>query len=163
MYHIFRLTHPSPEHLARLEALYRQLSPGTSPAIDLRTLARVCEESVAYVATHAPTQELVAFALLIPGRKPADSYAQIHDVIVDENHRGKQHGRTMSIAEEIMRHLIDEARALNTSYIELTSRPERIAANCLYQKLGFTKIAEGVVRSLYRLYLDTPSLSNIPH
>ncbi len=162
MYHIFRLTHPSSEHLAHLEALYRQLSPGTSPTINLQALARICEESVAYVATHTPTQELVAFALLIPGRKPAGSYAQIHDVIVDENHRGKQHGRAMSIAEEIMRHLIDEARFLNIGYIELTSRPERIAANLLYQKLGFTKVAEGATRSLYRLYLDTPSLSKIP-
>ena len=152
MCHLLRFTDPSPEHISGLEALYRELSPDTNPVIDHALLTRVCRENVAYIATHTSTGELVAFALLVPGHKPTGSYAQIHDVIVMEKHRGRQPGRDQSIAEEIIGNLIDEARGLGINYIELTSKPERIAANYLYRKLGFVMIAEGKT-NLYRLYL----------
>lgn len=63
---------------------------------------------------------------LITGRK-----AWIDDVVVDESLRGQGLGR------RLMEHLIGEARRLGADAIQLTSRPEREAANRLYRSLGF--------------------------
>lgn len=57
----------------------------------------------------------------------------IEDVIVDETERGK------GIGEKMMIFAIEYARSAGASEIDLTSRPERIAANLLYQKLGFVR------------------------
>jgi len=67
----------------------------------------------------------------------------IEDVIVDEKYRGQ------GIGEGIVNHLIQEARAKKVEYIDLTSKPKRVAANNLYKKLGF-QIRE---TNSYRMYL----------
>jgi ribosomal protein S18 acetylase RimI-like enzyme len=55
----------------------------------------------------------------------------IEDVVVDETHRGE------GLGKELMLFAIDYSRSLGAKQIELTSRPSRVAANKLYQKLGF--------------------------
>lgn len=62
---------------------------------------------------------------------PSGSKAWIEDVIVDKNARGQ------NIGEKLVSYAIDFAKRLNISSINLTSSPDRIAANKLYQKLGF--------------------------
>lgn len=67
--------------------------------------------------------------------------AEIHDVVVHEHARGR------GIGEALTKALLDVAsdfcRSENvTIELSLTSRPSRIAANKLYQKLGFTIAAE---------------------
>ena len=57
--------------------------------------------------------------------------AVIEDIIVDQNHRKKGYG------EEITVELIRWAKENGVQVIELTTNPLRIAANGLYQKLGF--------------------------
>ncbi|MBI3337357.1 MAG: GNAT family N-acetyltransferase [Candidatus Staskawiczbacteria bacterium] len=57
--------------------------------------------------------------------------AVLEDIIVDENHRKKGYG------EEITADLIRWAKENGVQVIELTTNPKRIAANSLYQKLGF--------------------------
>ena len=70
--------------------------------------------------------------------------ALIEDVVVDESHRGKKLG------EKIVRGLIEKARERNAKYMDLTSNPQRKAANKLYKKLGFKKRETNV----YRLELN---------
>lgn len=55
----------------------------------------------------------------------------IEDVVVDETHAGKGFGR------QLMLHALDYAEKFGARNIELTSRPARVAANKLYQSLGF--------------------------
>ena len=55
----------------------------------------------------------------------------IEDVVVDQSQRGK------GIGEKMMLFALDYARKAGARDVDLTSRPERIAANKLYQKLGF--------------------------
>jgi len=71
---------------------------------------------------------------------PTGSIARIEDVIVDELYRGKGIGRMM------MEHAINYIKKRGITKIELTSHPSRIAANSLYQTLGFTRIETNVYR-----------------
>jgi ribosomal protein S18 acetylase RimI-like enzyme len=74
---------------------------------------------------------------------PTGIKAWIEDVVIDESQRGKGYGR------ELMLYAIKFAESIGAEAIELTSRPSRISANHLYQKLGF------VIRetNLYKFYL----------
>ncbi|NLA48815.1 MAG: GNAT family N-acetyltransferase [Bacteroidales bacterium] len=64
---------------------------------------------------------------------PTGTKFWIEDVVVDESQRGKGYGRGL------MLHAIRYAGSLGARKIDLTSRPERMAANRLYQDLGFIK------------------------
>jgi ribosomal protein S18 acetylase RimI-like enzyme len=64
----------------------------------------------------------------------------IEDVIVDESQRGKGYG------QELILFAINYSRSLGAKSVGLTSRPSRIAANKLYQKLGFIKYETNVYR-----------------
>jgi ribosomal protein S18 acetylase RimI-like enzyme len=64
-------------------------------------------------------------------RTPSGIKVWIEDVVVDEDQRGKGLGKDLSLFA------VDYARSLDAKEICLTSRPSRIAANALYQKIGF--------------------------
>jgi ribosomal protein S18 acetylase RimI-like enzyme len=68
--------------------------------------------------------------------------AYIEDVAVLEEEHGKEYGT------RIVSYLIERARTSRAKFVELTSRPRRIPANKLYQKLGFFRPET----NLYRLY-----------
>jgi ribosomal protein S18 acetylase RimI-like enzyme len=57
----------------------------------------------------------------------------IEDVVVDEKHRGKGYGKELILAA------IRFAETLGAESVELTSRPSRVAANKLYQQVGFVQ------------------------
>lgn len=72
---------------------------------------------------------------------PTGRKASVEDVVVDVGMRGKQ------IGEKMIRFALDYARAeLGVSKVDLTSSPSRIAANALYQKIGFVKRDTNVYR-----------------
>ena len=62
---------------------------------------------------------------------PTGMKVWIEDVVVDEKHAGKGYGR------QLMLHALDYTEKFGAVNVELTSRPARVAANKLYQKLGF--------------------------
>jgi ribosomal protein S18 acetylase RimI-like enzyme len=62
---------------------------------------------------------------------PTATKSWIEDVVVLESQRGKGIGRELTLFA------IDYAKSKGCKAIELTSRPSRIAANKLYQNLGF--------------------------
>lgn len=64
----------------------------------------------------------------------------IEDVVVNEDQRGK------GLGEQLTEKLIEIARQQSCEFIDLTSRPERAAANRLYEKLGFQKRDTNVFR-----------------
>lgn len=79
--------------------------------------------------------DLVGILSLISVNMLAQKKALIEDVVVDSDFRGKQIGKKLMLkAHEL-------AIKMSCSTIHLTSRPSRIAANKLYQSLGY-KIKE---------------------
>ncbi|KAI8645769.1 acyl-CoA N-acyltransferase [Parasitella parasitica] len=64
----------------------------------------------------------------------------IEDVVVDSVHRDK------GIAQALINEAIQRAKNLPAKTIDLTSRPERQAANKLYTKLGFVQRDTNVYR-----------------
>lgn len=75
---------------------------------------------------------------------PTSRKAYIDDVVVDNNAQGKGIGRML------LDTAICYARKQKVSQIDLTSNPSRIAANKLYQKIGFKKRET----NYYRLQLE---------
>jgi len=62
---------------------------------------------------------------------PTGTKLWIEDVVVDEAYRGK------GIGKDLMKTAIEYARSSGARSVDLTSRPDRVAANKLYRKLGF--------------------------
>ncbi|RED50597.1 GNAT family N-acetyltransferase [Seonamhaeicola aphaedonensis] len=77
---------------------------------------------------------------LIFNKIPTGEKAWIEDVVVSENARGKGVGKLLT------QFAVDYALEKGISKIDLTSSPERVAANKLYQKLGFQKRITNVYR-----------------
>lgn len=59
--------------------------------------------------------------------------ASVESVVVASSYRGRGYGRML------MTHIIEEAKMLKVRSINLTSNPKRVAANNLYQSLGFVR------------------------
>lgn len=64
---------------------------------------------------------------------PTGSKAWIEDVVVDNAYRGRGLGKQLVI------HAIDYCKTQSVDTLMLTSKPKRIAANALYQSLGFER------------------------
>ncbi len=76
---------------------------------------------------------IIGCASLCVFDSPTGRKASIEDVVVASAYRG-QH-----IGKQLMQHVIEHAKTLAPINLQLTSRPERVAANKLYQSLGFQK------------------------
>ncbi|GAA4158679.1 hypothetical protein GCM10022286_11930 [Gryllotalpicola daejeonensis] len=105
----------------------------------------VVKAIVASDATHLYLARLdgriVGAASLVVYPIPTGIRAHIDDVVVDESARG--HG----LSRLLLNHLIDEANArFHVRTIDLTSRPDREAANHLYQTSGFVQRNTNVYR-----------------
>lgn len=88
-------------------------------------------------ARHVPVIGVgILFVLpLLTGR-----VGRIESVVVDDAYRGQ------GIGKEITLRLIAKAGELGLDEIDLTSNPTRVAANALYQKLGFRRYDTNVYR-----------------
>ncbi len=74
---------------------------------------------------------IVATLTLVTFRIPTGVRSWIEDVVVDDAARG--HG----VGEQLNRFAIELARSKGATTVDLTSRPSRVAANRLYQRIGF--------------------------
>ena len=59
--------------------------------------------------------------------------ADVESVVVSSKYRGRGYGR------ELMTMMIDVAKSLNVHHVQLTSNPKRVAANKMYQNMGFER------------------------
>ncbi len=111
----------------------RILMTELSPRLDLSQfdLMRVLrdQDSHLYVIMHG--EQIIGCATLCVFHTPSGSKASIEDVVVASAYRGRHLGR------QLVEHLVEEAREFAPIEIQLTSKPERVAANKLYQALGF--------------------------
>ena len=76
-------------------------------------------------------ERTVGMATLCLYHAPSGCKGCIEDVVILPEYRGKDLGK------QLLQHVLDEAKLHAPLTIYLTSRPQRIAANSLYRKLGF--------------------------
>ena len=88
----------------------------------------------------AEDDEIIGSSTLILNQIPTCKKAWIEDVVVDKNHRGK------GIGKKLIEFAIAFAINKDVSKIDLTSKPERVAANELYKNLGFKRRNTNVYR-----------------
>ena len=74
---------------------------------------------------------IVGMLTLVEYDVPTGKKLWIEDVVVDSPQRGK------GLGKQLLLHAIQFAQTRNAKTIMLTSRPHRIAANKLYQRIGF--------------------------
>ena len=89
------------------------------------------DNSVLFVASDGG--KIVGCATLCVFHSPTGTKASVEDVVVDEENQGRGIGRAL------MECVLNRARSLAPIELHLTSKPARVAANALYQTLGFVR------------------------
>lgn len=92
------------------------------------------------VAKDKESGKIVGMITLITYRIPFVKKGILEDFVVDPDFRGR------GIGKFLITEAIDTARKEAVSYVDLTSLPEKEAANNLYQRLGFEKRDTNVYR-----------------
>ena len=114
-----------------VHTLLRELSDSAAKKFSAPTLARALRDANTYILTAHDGGAIVGTGTLIVMATATGLRGRIEDVVVADSHRGQGIGR------ELMRRLIAEAMRRKLTQVELTSAPARVAANHLYQSLGF--------------------------
>ena len=115
------------------ERLIPQLTKFSQPPL-LEDLKRMVKSETIYLfLARYPDQEgeIVGTATLGTFLSPTGEHGWIEDVVVDENFRNKGLGKTLTEA------CLEKAREIGLKEVNLTSNPNRKAANSLYQSMGF--------------------------
>ena len=77
--------------------------------------------------------QMVGMSTLAAYVIPTGTKAWVEDVVVDNNFRGKH------IGKKLVNHVVEYTKKYSPCSLMLTSRPMRVAANKLYQSVGFEK------------------------
>ena len=128
-----------------LNRLMQQLNPKISP-LTLNDLHQIltAKDTWLFVGKDQNTQSVVGTLTLISYKTPSGVRGYVEDVVVDREYRRR------GIGEMLMQEGIEKAKGLQLEFIGLTSRPEREAANQLYQRLGFQKRDTNVYRLVFK-------------
>lgn len=129
MSEIVRLKHADEKSLREINELLQQFNGRSASFESLQTLI---ENPMSELWTAAEEGVIVGMATLVFVQKIAGVSTRIEDVVVHENFRGKGLGKALC------QKLIERSKERGAYSIHLTSRPDRVAANELYKKLGFT-------------------------
>jgi ribosomal protein S18 acetylase RimI-like enzyme len=122
-----------------LAALVPQLSGSAPPvrAYDLESIVDAPATSLFVARVRGVVVGMLTLAIF---RVPTGMRAWIEDVVVDEAARGAGAGGALVAAA------LAEAAEAGARTVDLTSRPERAAANRLYQRMGFVTRQTNVYR-----------------
>ena len=125
--------------VAAVGGLIPQLS-SSSPPSSKEALARIVADPGARLFVARDEGRVVGMLTLITFEIPTAVRAWIEDVVVDEVARGQ------GVAAALVQAALDEAAARGARTVDLTSRPDREAANRLYLRMGFETRATNVYR-----------------
>lgn len=140
-FYIEQLKGFSLELTAALNRLLKQLNKAVVPLND-KDIKDMLTSSVnrLFVARRLDNKEIVGMLTLVVFRIPYAKKGLIEDVVVGGEYRGK------GIGTKLISTAINQARQEKVKYLDLTSHPKRVAANRLYQRLGFEKRNTNVYR-----------------
>ncbi|MGE0868893.1 MAG: GNAT family N-acetyltransferase [Kofleriaceae bacterium] len=127
------------ELVAAITRLIPQLSSARPPT-HAELAALVASAGTSLLIARTPSGAIVGALILTLYRILTGLQARIDDVVVDEAARGA------GIGEALSREAIRIAREAGARSVNLTSRPERVVANRLYQRLGFERLATNAYR-----------------
>jgi ribosomal protein S18 acetylase RimI-like enzyme len=118
-----------------------QLSPHDQP-LDAARLAEIAAgpATTLLCARQREGGAIVGTVTLVAFRIPSGKRARIESLVVLDRARGQGVGQALCLAA------IERARAAGADSVDLTSAPERQAANRLYRRLGFAPRATNVYR-----------------
>lgn len=136
---IERLTQGSAAALKDINLLIQQLSPRL-PECSEELLEAIIADPNLELWTVQDGEHIVGMATLAMVMIPEGRRAQMEDIVVDEKYRGK------GLGEQLSKKLIERARDHEATVVTLSSRADRVAANKLYQKLGFERRETNVYR-----------------
>ena len=125
-----KATHYSEALRLQLQALLDQLTPAHCPLTEAG-LRRLLNDPSSHLYLLQEGDQVVGTLTLGIYHSPTGSKAWIEDVVVDDSRRGLGYGKAL------VAHAIEEAKQLGVQQLMLTSNPLRVAANKLYQSMGF--------------------------
>ncbi|HUC57214.1 MAG TPA: GNAT family N-acetyltransferase [Streptosporangiaceae bacterium] len=128
--HVEVLSEVTDEVVGALNALLPQLSTTAKP-LDAAALRVIVAAPASTVLVARADGRIVGSLTLATFPIPSGVRAWIEDVVVDEAARGQRIG-TLLIDEAIRL-----ARAAGARTVDLTSRPSRVSAGVLYERIGF--------------------------
>ena len=117
---------------------------GETIAWVVRHTLRTCLRGMALAGTAVAWLPLFVISLVCVVLLPTGVRAWIEDVVVDEEARGA------GVAGALVQAALERAEQEGARTVDLTSRPDREAANRLYLRLGFERRETNV----YRISLD---------
>ena len=130
----------TPDVVEAFARLLPQLSSSAAP-LSATDLEAIIGSDTAHVLVARDDHGTILGAMtLIVFRIPTGLRGWIEDVVVDESARG------LGVGAALNQRAIELAYELGARTIDLTSRPNREAANRLYQKLGFVARDTNVYR-----------------
>jgi GNAT superfamily N-acetyltransferase len=130
--------------VAAVTDLLPQLSRSAPPPTEAQ-LARIVHDPATTLFVAEDDGRIVGTLTLAAFEIPTGRRAWIEDVVTDAAARGK------GVASALVNAALDHAAGLGCRTVDLTSRPDREAANRLYVHLGF----EQRVTNVYRRTLDS--------
>jgi ribosomal protein S18 acetylase RimI-like enzyme len=132
-----------PIEARRLVDAFARLLPQLSrsaPVPDEAVLAEIIGAPGTHLLVAEGDGEVLGSLTLVVFRIPTGVRAWIEDVVVDGDARGR------GVGDALNRAALDRAAELGCRTVDLTSRPDREAANRLYQRLGFAPRDTNVYR-----------------
>ena len=124
--------------------LLPQLSTTARP-LDVSALTKIATAEASNVLIARVGGEIVGTLTVVIFPIPTGVRAWIEDVVVDEEARGKEFGGKR-VGEALTIEAIRLARAADAKTVDLTTRPSRVAAGKLYERLGFEQRNSRVYR-----------------
>ena len=121
----------TPELVTSLARLVPQLSSSAAALEASDVEAIVTSNASILLIAEDSDGSIVGSLTLGVFRVPSGVRAWIEDVVVDGGQRGR------GIGAMLVNHAIERAGQAGARSVDLTSRPSRVEANRLYQKLGF--------------------------
>lgn len=127
--------------LQEINSLLLHLNPSskTLHKEDLELILKSSTDKL-FVAKDKGSDEVVGMITLIIYRIPFTKKGILEDFVVDPRYRGK------GLGTSLVKAALDEAKKEGINYVDLTSKPDREAANKMYEGLGFEKRDTNVFR-----------------
>lgn len=139
--YIERLKTFSSKELAAINKLLKQLDNKATflTRDDMRDMI-VSPANRLFVARRLDNKEIIGMLTMVVFRIPFVKKGLLEDIVVDKEYRRK------GIGAELITTAVNNARTEGVSFLDFTSRPTRVAANNLYQGLGFKKRDTNIYR-----------------
>ena len=139
-FRVSELTSVDKTQMPFLHQLVRQLSTSSSLPSQA-VLQKMCDDpTLNFIVAHDDNGRIIAMLCLVYFRIPTGIRARIEDVVVLDTHRRR------GIARKLSEYAIDLFKSSGARTLDLTSSPSRIAANKLYERLGFVRRETNVYR-----------------